>query len=57
MLPRPGVHHATADAAFEVARMRLGVLFPCRNVVHAATGAGEFFDRPDAVGHCTAITG
>jgi hypothetical protein len=29
------------------------MLLPCRGVVHAATGAGEFFGRPDAVGHCT----
>jgi hypothetical protein len=31
------------------------VLFPCRGVVHAATRAGEFFGRPDAVGHCTSM--
>ena len=53
MLPRPAVHHAAADVAFEAAGVRLGVLLPCRGIVHAATGAGEFFDRPDAVGHCT----
>jgi hypothetical protein len=54
MLPRPGVHHAAANAALEATGMRLGVLLPGRGVVHAATRAGEFFDRPDAVGHCTA---
>jgi hypothetical protein len=53
MLAGPAVHHAATDAAFEAAGVWLGVLLPCRGVVHAATGAGEFFDRPDAVGHCT----
>ena len=55
VLAGPGMHHAATDAAFEAAGVRLGVLLPCRGVVHAATGAGEFFDRPDAVGHCTEI--
>jgi hypothetical protein len=49
------VHNAAADAAFEAAGVRFAVLFPRRGVVHAATGAGEFFGRPDAVGHCTSL--
>ena len=55
MLAGPAVHLAATDVAFEATGVRLGVLLPCRGVVHAATGAGEFFDRPDAVGHCTEI--
>jgi hypothetical protein len=53
VLAGPGVHHAAADPALEAAGMHFCVLLPCRGVVHAATRAGEFFDRPDGIGHCT----
>src|SRR5947209_41159 len=55
VLAGPAVHHAATDAAFEAAGVRFGVLLPGCGVVHAAAGAGEFLDRPDAVGHCTEI--
>ena len=51
----PGVDFGLAHPAFEIARMLVRVLFPCRGVIHSATGAGEFFGRPDAACHAATM--
>ena len=47
----PGVDLGLANPAFEIAGMLLPVLFPRCGIIHSATGAGKFFDRPDAACH------
>ena len=44
-----------ADSTFETAGMLVRMLLSCGGVVHPATGAGEFFDRPDADGHAVNV--
>jgi hypothetical protein len=40
-----------AEAALESAGIFVRVLLFRRGIIHPATGAGEFFGCPDAVGH------
>ena len=47
----PGMHLSIANPAIETARALVLMFLSCRGVIHPATGAGEFFGRPDAVGH------
>ena len=47
----PCVDLSIARTTFEAARMLVRVYLFCRGVTHPATGAGEFFCCPDAVGH------
>src|SRR5512138_847840 len=51
MIAGPDMNLGGADRAVEAAGMLVGVLLLRRRVVPAATGAGELFGRPDAVGH------
>ena len=47
----PGVDLALANLAFETAGTLVAVLFPCRSIIHPATGAVEVFGRPYAACH------
>ena len=47
----PGVDLGVANPAFEAAGALMLVFLPCRGVIHSAARAGEYFGRPDAVGH------
>jgi hypothetical protein len=40
-----------ANPAFEAAGTPMLVFLPGRGVIHPAARAGEYFGRPDAVGH------
>ena len=51
----PDVDFGLADPAFEISRMLVQMLFPRRGVIHSATGAGEFFGRPDAACHAATM--
>jgi len=51
----PGVDFGLADPAFEMAGMLVLMLLSRRGVIHAATGAGEFFGRPYAACHCATM--
>jgi hypothetical protein len=51
MTAGPGVDLGGTDAASETAGMLVRVLLSRRGVIHPATGAGELFGGPDAVGH------
>ena len=53
MMAGPCVDLSIARTTFEAARMLVRVYLFCRGVTHPATGAGEFFDCPYAVGHAT----
>src|SRR5579859_2462368 len=49
--PGPGMDLGIADLAVETAGMLVRMLLPGRTIIHPAIGTGEFFSRPDAVGH------